>query len=288
MSYSWVSSSIYSQPPHNAVLAGHDSDRSPIYVGRAMEGCAAIPAKVIPCKQACYVSFNGKEILKQNFEYLVGSGLHWIGSGNGHAPAGAVLAGNDKSGEPHYIGRAHHSGSLTPGKIHQSHGCLYIGYGGHEVAIKQYEVLVAQKRLQWVHCEAYMPVPHGAILAGNDADGSPIFVGRAHHASDHLVAKVIPSKQIAYVSYDGQEIPKHTFEVLCHGNVQWVHSSNGQVVYNAVPGGRTGSGEVLYIGRGHYGGAVTVGKIQQSHGCLYIPYGGSEVSLRSYEILTQN
>lgn len=114
-----------------------------------MQGCTAIPAKVIPCKQACYVSFNGQEIMKDNFEYLVGNGFEWIGSANGHVPEGAVLAGNDQSEEAHYIGRAHHSGSLTPGKIHKSHECLYIGYGGHEVQIKQYEVLVAQQRCKY-------------------------------------------------------------------------------------------------------------------------------------------
>ena len=75
---------------------------------------------------------------------------------------------------------------------------------------------------QWVHCEAYSPAPHGAILAGNDADGSPIFVGRAQHGSDHLVANGIPDKQIAYVSNNGQEILKYNFEVLCHESVQWL------------------------------------------------------------------
>ena len=107
-----------------------------------MEGCAVIPAKVIPCKQACYMSFNGKEILKQNFDYLVGFGFQWVACANGHIPAGAVVAGNDPSGEVLYVGRAHHLCSLTPGKIHRTHGCLYIPYNGHEVAIKQYEVLV--------------------------------------------------------------------------------------------------------------------------------------------------
>lgn len=141
---------------------------------------------------------------------------------------------------------------------------------------------------QWIHCGANSPAPHGAILAGNDADGSQIFVGRAQHERDQLVAKVIPCKQIAYVSYNGQEIPKHNFEVLCHGNVQWVHSCNGQVVRNAVLGGRTECGEILYIGRGQYGGALTVGKIHPSHGSLYIPFGGSEVALKSYEVLVEN
>lgn len=107
-----------------------------------MEGCATIPAKVIPCKQTCYISYDGNEILKPNFEYLVGCGLQWVACSNDHIPSGAVVAGNDQSGEVHYVGRAHYLGSLTPGKIHRTHGCLYIAYDGHEVSIKQYEVLV--------------------------------------------------------------------------------------------------------------------------------------------------
>lgn len=128
----------------------------------------------------------------------------------------------------------------------------------------------------------------GAIVAGNDTDGSPIYVGRAFHEGNQLVAKVIPSKQIAYVSYNGQEIPKYSFEVLCNGNVTWVQSSHGQVMPNAVPGGRTTSGETLYIGRGWWHGALTVGKIQPSHQSLYISFNGAEMPLKSYEILIEN
>ena len=115
-----------------------------------MEGCALIPAKAIPSKNACYVCYNGNEILKQNFEYLVGFGFHWVGSANGHVPDNAVPSGNDPSGEVYYLGRAHHQNSLTPGKIHKTHQCLYIGYDGHEIAIKQYEVLVAQEKCKFL------------------------------------------------------------------------------------------------------------------------------------------
>lgn len=105
-----------------------------------------IPAKVIPSKQACYVSHNGMEIFKPNYELLSGTGFTWVGSSNGHVPAGAVLAGNQATGEPLYVGRAHHEGALTPGKIHRGHGCLYIPYNGKEESILHYEVLVGQQR----------------------------------------------------------------------------------------------------------------------------------------------
>lgn len=35
----------------------------------------------------------------------------------------------------------------------------------------------------------------------------------SHHEGDLLVAKVLPTKQVAYVCKDGQEIPKYQFEV---------------------------------------------------------------------------
>lgn len=46
-----------------------------------------------------------------------------------------------------------------------------------------------------------------------DIDGTDIFVGRAYHDGDMIPAKVIPAKQIAYVSYQGREIMKHSYEV---------------------------------------------------------------------------
>lgn len=107
-----------------------------------MYGCAATPAKVIPCKQACYISYDGKVITNSNFEYLVGCGFQWVACSNGHIPEGAVVGGNDPSGEVLYVGRANHLGSLQPGKIHSTHKCLYIAYGTEEIPFKQYEVLV--------------------------------------------------------------------------------------------------------------------------------------------------
>lgn len=61
--------------------------------------------------------------------------------------------------------------------------------------------------------------PQHSVLAGYDADGAEIYVGRSYHANHFLPAKVIPSKKIAYISYAGDEIPKDHFEVhfsFCH------------------------------------------------------------------------
>jgi len=39
-------------------------------------------------------------------------------------------------------GRAHHMGSVIVGKVHPSHHCCYIAYGGNEHKKDEYEVLV--------------------------------------------------------------------------------------------------------------------------------------------------
>lgn len=187
-----------------------------------------------------------------------------------------------------YIGRANHAGSVTPGKIHKSHNCLYFPYGGAEVSTRNYEALILAPRSQWLASHSNAGCPHGAHVAGNDSDGSPIYIGRASHAGDQLIAKVLPTKRAAYVCYGGKEILVQNYEVLCLGNVSWMPAANGRIPPNAVPGGRTRTGETLYIGRARHANSLTVGKVQPSHNTLYIPYGGAEVAIKSYEVLVEN
>jgi hypothetical protein len=83
----------------------------------------------------------------EHFEYLSGKMKHfqWVPAGDGNVADGAVSAGND-NGEELYVGRASHDGSVTVGKIHPSHGCMYMPYGGQEIPFNWYEVLVYRKR----------------------------------------------------------------------------------------------------------------------------------------------
>lgn len=131
-------------------------------------------------------------------------------------------------------------------------------------------------------------MPRDAILGGRDTDGAQIFVGRASHEGEMIPCKVIPSKQVAYVSHNGSEISKQNFEVLIGSDVKWKKERNGKIPQGAYPAGKTKSGETLYVGRVEHNRSQTVGKVHPSHGCLYIPYGGQELSFKDYEVLTGN
>lgn len=53
----------------------------------------------------------------------------------------------------------------------------------------------------------------------------------------------------------------------------------------AIQGGRTQTGERLYIGRILHNGTITIGKVHPSLKCLYIPYEGKEHKYTEYEVL---
>ncbi|XP_075213167.1 uncharacterized protein LOC142319589 [Lycorma delicatula] len=128
-------------------------------------------------------------------------------------------------------------------------------------------------------------VPHNAVKVGVDRDGSAIFAGRAFHEGDLLPAKVAPSHGGAFVAWGGREHSKFEYEVLCSTHVGWTAAARGDVPPEAICVGQTSNGEKLYMGRVMHEGTLTPGKIQPSHGVLYIPYAGMEVSFTEYEVM---
>ncbi|EDW32139.1 GL10595 [Drosophila persimilis] len=105
------------------------------------------------------------------------------------------------------------------------------------------------------------------------------------HEGEMLPAKVIPSKGCAYVCYGGYEFQKPTYEVLTGYGYVWIHVQHHGIPPNAVSTGRARNGDPIYFGRGHHQGSLTPGLISSRQRCLYIPYGGREIRLDSYEVL---
>jgi len=66
----WKESS-HGQVPHGAIQAGHQSDGTPLYVGRVKDHGADIVGKVHPGHHCLYVPWNGKEVRYEQYEILV-------------------------------------------------------------------------------------------------------------------------------------------------------------------------------------------------------------------------
>jgi len=129
-------------------------------------------------------------------------------------------------------------------------------------------------------------VPPGAVQGGQD--GEPQFVARVRHGGALIPGKLVPSHQSAYIAWGGGEHPHSEYEVLCGCSPQWVQCNGSQIHPQAVPAGEGDDGEPLFVGRVHHEGSITIGKVQQSHGCCYIPYGGQEMAFQQYEVMINN
>jgi len=137
----WVSASG-GELPEGSFVGGND-DGASLYVARADHEGAVIPGKFVQGHSNAYIPWGGEEHSKQDYEVLVvdDSAVTWTPTSGNAVPPNAIPAGVSQDGETLYIGRATHEGALTVGKVHPSHGVVYVSYGGAEHAYPEFEIL---------------------------------------------------------------------------------------------------------------------------------------------------
>ncbi|XP_050422529.1 uncharacterized protein LOC126834557 isoform X2 [Adelges cooleyi] len=138
----WVRASNGQIPP-NALPGGFDTNKEQLYIARAEHNGALIPGKLVPSHGVTYVAWGGVENPKENYEVLCNCNGTWVKANNGEIPVGALSSGHTEEGEPLFVGRGEHDGTVTVGKVQPSHNVCYIPYGGAEVPLSEYEVLIA-------------------------------------------------------------------------------------------------------------------------------------------------
>uniref|UniRef100_A0A0A9YG15 Natterin-3 n=1 Tax=Lygus hesperus TaxID=30085 RepID=A0A0A9YG15_LYGHE len=140
--FEWFRSSHGDVPPRS-VHGGVDVNGMPIFVGRAWHHGDLLPAKVTPAHRCAFVTYGGRQKEEHHYEVLVSDHVAWRPCrGGGSIPPEAIRVGHTRDGEPLYMGRTMHHGTLTPGKVHPSHGCLYIAWDGYEIKYYDYEIMV--------------------------------------------------------------------------------------------------------------------------------------------------
>nr|XP_033324070.1 uncharacterized protein LOC117219218 isoform X3 [Megalopta genalis] len=128
--------------PGDAVEGGKDDEV--LFVGRAFHEGALLPGKVKPSHSVCYVAWGGEEHGKSEYQVLCGCRPTWVSTSGNNIPPNSIPGGETEDGEPLFIGRVQHEGTLTVGKVQPSHSVCYIPFGGTEVAFPDYEILVSQ------------------------------------------------------------------------------------------------------------------------------------------------
>jgi hypothetical protein len=134
-------------------------------------------------------------------------------------------------------------------------------------------------------------IPAGAQPNGNEADGTPLWVARSPGRTDpHFIGSIQPGKVrpafgTALIPFGGNEISVVDYEVLMEAGM-WMAGSGGQIPDGAVVCGREANGDPLFVARANLNGGLHPGKIRFAFGAALIGFGGKEVPVSNYEVLT--
>jgi hypothetical protein len=133
--FTWVPA-VNGAIPQGAVAGGNEGGH-PLFICHATSGMGLHPGKVVGAN--CNIGYGGLEATVPQYEVLVGPPGHWISASGGSVPPGAVSGGYE-NGHLLFICRTHYGSGVHPGKVVGTN--CNIGYGGKEIAVAQYEVLV--------------------------------------------------------------------------------------------------------------------------------------------------
>ncbi|KAG1770295.1 hypothetical protein EV702DRAFT_1202478 [Suillus placidus] len=133
-------------------------------------------------------------------------------------------------------------------------------------------------------------VPSAAIQGGHESKGAPLYIARAPYEAG--IRKASIQNKSVYIGYNHKEIAisaKYEFLVGDESSVRWIlidgplttEKLGGAV---AVCGGSEADGAPLYIAQAAMKGGVQCGKVRDNN-TAKIPYGGSEIDVKTYNVL---
>ncbi|KAB5592849.1 hypothetical protein CTheo_3709 [Ceratobasidium theobromae] len=143
----------------------------------------------------------------------------------------------------------------------------------------------------WVLAKGTAMVPQNAFIAGQESDGTPLFVARTYFEGGIHPGKFSPKfKKGAIIGFGGDELEVENYEILVakpHA-VRWVDASGpvqAQFLGRPVDGGREHDGSPLFIAQAPYKNGTHPGKAGGHLQGADITYGGDEKIVNPYRVL---
>ncbi len=146
----------------------------------------------------------------------------WVTASGGNVPEGAVVGGEESSGQKLYICRGHYRDGTHPGKIVGAN-CNF-GWGGKEISLPNYEVLVGTAG-RWMAASGGN-VPEGAIAGGVEATGQKLIICRGRHEGGIHPGKIVGPN--CNIGWGGKEILLRGYDVLLGSKALRVATVDGR------------------------------------------------------------
>jgi hypothetical protein len=263
--------------PFDAIVAGTDVDGYGLRVCRAEYQGGVHPGKTRADRSVCYVGWGGREIPLSTYQTLR---TDWTWAWSGAVPDSAVEFGCE---QPGWLGgcgamlypcRAYFGGGLHPGKIRPGFDGCYIPYGGSEIHVASYEVLLGTVPVEAVAVTPGAPLPAEAVVGGYDIDGTPLYPCSAPFQGGIHPGKTRADWGTCDVSWGGGEHWIASFNVLVPKFMDPWHTE-------AYAAGHEANGDWLGVCRSSYGGSLQVGKFVSWAGSCNFGFYGNEVAVWS-------
>ncbi len=136
----------------------------------------------------------------------------WVSADVSDSASRARPAGKSPDGTPSFLIRALFQGSLIPGKYNPKAKKAYVPWGGKENSVGTFELYVGPQL--WLTPESRNALPANAVVAGKEADGTPLFAIRAPSGVALVPGKYNVKTKEAYISIGGKEVRVDSFELL--------------------------------------------------------------------------
>lgn len=130
-------------------------------------------------------------------------------------------------------------------------------------------------------------LPPSAVVAGKNSNGQPFHVCRAQYGGGVHPGTLTGNSPNCNIAYNGSEYQLPDYEVLVDEGYGWVSAYDGEVPFDALPGGKEQQSDVLYVCRGEVNSEMRPGKIRHAGACK-VPYAGQEQEVFWYEVLVGN
>ena len=135
----------------------------------------------------------------------------WVLVSDGVTPSYALKGGYESDGTILYIARIQYEGGTHVGKARANAQEAFIPYGGKELISSPYEIFTGKGRWMKVSGEK---VPNGAIVGGNENNGTVLYIVRAFIGGGWHIGKLRRNGREAFIPYGGKEEIVSDFEIL--------------------------------------------------------------------------
>jgi hypothetical protein len=197
--------------------------------------------------------------------------VEWVPARQGRVPSGAVAAG-EAQGRTLYVCKADYKNGEHVGKVFDR--ACYIGWGGEEVKLSRFRVLVARDGMQWVSPRRQPRHP-----VGGQARGQRLLVCRTRYRDGVHYGKEYQGR--CHIGWGGREVAVEDYDLLSAPGARWV--SAGEAASDSAVGGAWAGGAQLYVCRARLGDGTHPGKLW--NGRCHIGWGGQEKKVSSYQVL---